>query len=133
MFKENDIAALSEAGESWTDTVSRIISGLPVENESFTTIEVRNGEDAMAAARAWNGRSSRLVLMLDNMSPVEAGEVVNSLDGENLRELCIIEGSGGVTIESLSKWADSGVDVVSSSRLNLGVTPSDFSVLFRGA
>ena len=133
MFKENDIAALSEAGESSTDTVSRIISGLPAENESFTTIEVRNGEEAMAAARAWNGRSSRLVLMLDNMSPVEAAEVVNSLDGENLRELCIIEGSGGVTMESLSEWADSGVDVVSSSRLNLGVTPSDFSVLFRGA
>ena len=70
--------------------------------------------------------------MLDNMGPAAAGEVVSSLIEEGLRERCILEGSGGVTLESLSDWADSGVDLVSSSRLNLGVTPLDFSMLVRG-
>ena len=70
--------------------------------------------------------------MLDNMGPGAAGEVVDSLVGEGLRERCVIEGSGGVTMESVCDWADSGVDVVSSSRLNLGVAPLDFSMLVGG-
>jgi len=133
MLKENDIAAMSEDGETSIDTIARILSGLDSENDSFTTVEVRDRSEAMAAVRAWGDeRGSRLVLMLDNMGPAEAGEVVESLSEEGLREHCVLEGSGGVTIESLNEWADSGVDVVSSSRLNLGVTPIDFSILVKG-
>ncbi len=131
MLKENDIAAMSVTGEASTDSITRIVSGLS-QSDSFTTVEVRNGDEALAAARAWDGRSSRLVLMLDNMGPGAAGEVVDSLVGEGLRERCVIEGSGGVTMESVCDWADSGVDVVSSSRLNLGVAPLDFSILVGG-
>ncbi len=133
MLKENDIAAMSEDDESSTDAITRIVSGLPAENESFTTVEVRSVDEVMAAARAWDNRDSRLVLMLDNMGPSDASEVVSSLLEEGLRERCFLEGSGGVTIESLSKWLDCGVDVVSSSRLNMGITPTDFSILVRGS
>ena len=35
-------------------------------------------------------------------------------------------------MESLSEWTGSGVDVVSSSRLNMGVSPIDFSMLVGG-
>ena len=133
MLKENDIAAMSEDDEVSTDAITRIISGLPAQNESFTTVEVRNVDEVMAAARAWDNRDSRLVLMLDNMGPSDASEVVSSLLEEGLRERCFLEGSGGVTIESLSKWLDCGVDVVSSSRLNMGITPTDFSILVRGS
>tara|TARA_B100001123_G_scaffold409536_1_gene503734 strand:- start:1667 stop:2068 length:402 start_codon:yes stop_codon:yes gene_type:complete len=132
MLKENDIAAMSEDGENSSDAISRIVSGLPSESDSFTTVEVRNGDEAMAAAKAWGQREGRLVLMLDNMGPSVAGEVVSLLVDEGLRENCVLEGSGGVTIESLSKWAESGIDVVSSSRLNLGVSPLDLSMLVRG-
>ena len=133
MLKENDIAAMLEDGEVSTDAITRIVSRLPAENESFTTVEVRNVDEVMAAARAWDNRDSRLVLMLDNMGPSDASEVVSSLLEEGLRERCFLEGSGGVTIESLSKWLDCGVDVVSSSRLNMGITPTDFSILVRGS
>jgi len=133
MLKENDIAAMSEDDEVSTDAITRIISGLPAQNESFTTVEVRNVDEVMAAARAWDNRDSRLVLMLDNMGPSDASEVVSSLLEGGLRERCFLEGSGGVTVESLSKWLDCGVDVVSSSRLNMGVTPTDFSILVRGS
>ena len=132
MLKENAIAAMSEDGENSPDAISRIVSGLPSESDSFTTVEVRNGDEAMAAAKAWGQREGRLVLMLDNMGPSVAGEVVSLLVDEGLRENCVLEGSGGVTIESLSKWAESGIDVVSSSRLNLGVSPLDLSMLVRG-
>ena len=133
MLKENDIAAMSEDGETSPEAIERIVSGLSSETDSFTTVEVRNGNEAMAAARAWDGRKSRLVLMFDNMGPATAGEVVRSLIGEGLRERCVLEGSGGVTMESLSEWTGSGVDVVSSSRLNMGVSPIDFSMLVGGA
>ena len=133
MLKENDIAAMSEDGEASTEAIARIVSGLSSKNDSFTTVEVRDGSEALAAVRAWGDeRGGRVVLMLDNMGPTAAGEVVGSLSEEGLRECCILEGSGGVTIESLYEWAHSGVDVVSSSRLNLGVTPIDFSMLVKG-
>jgi len=133
MLKENDIVAMSEDGEESSGAITRIVSGLSADNNSFTTVEVRDGDEARAAALAWgSSRDCRVVLMLDNMGPAAAGEVVSSLIEEGLRERCILEGSGGVTLESLSDWADSGVDLVSSSRLNLGVTPLDFSMLVRG-
>ena len=133
MLKENDIVAMSEDGEESSDAIARIVSGLSADNDSFTTVEVRDGDEAKAAALAWgSSRDWRLVLMLDNTGPVVAGEVVRSLEKEGLRERCILEGSGGVTLESLSDWSDSGVDLVSSSRLNLGVTPLDFSILVKG-
>ncbi len=133
MLKENDMVAMAEDGEEGADAIARIVSGLSADNDLFTTVEVGDCEEAMAAALAWNsGRGHRVVLMLDNMGPTAAGDVVRSLVKEGLRERCVIEGSGGVTLESLSDWADSGVDVVSSSRLNLGVSPLDFSILFRG-
>ena len=70
--------------------------------------------------------------MLDNMGPASAVEVVSYLSEEGLRERCILEGSGGVVLESLRDWSDSGVDLVSSSSLNLGVAPVDFSLIIGG-
>jgi len=70
--------------------------------------------------------------MLDNMGPTKAGVVVSSLSEEGLLDRCILEGSGRVDIQSLSEWEKCGVDLVSSSSLNLGVAPLDFSMLVRG-
>jgi nicotinate-nucleotide pyrophosphorylase len=44
----------------------------------------------------------------------------------------VLEGSGGVDLNSLSEWKESGVDIVSSSALNRGVVPLDLSMLFEG-
>ena len=45
---------------------------------------------------------------------------------------CILEGSGGVTITSIPKWASSGVDLISTSAVNRGVTPLDLSLIIEG-
>ena len=47
---------------------------------------------------------------------------------ENLRTWCILEGSGGVVHEDLGQWIESGVDLVSTSALNRGVSPLDLSM-----
>ncbi len=133
MLKENDISAMSKEGEEPPDAIARIVSGLSSDSDSFTTVEVRDSHEALAAARAWSQeRGDRVVIMLDNMGPASAVEVVSYLSEEGLRERCILEGSGGVVLESLSDWSDSGVDLVSSSGLNLGVAPVDFSLIIGG-
>ena len=72
------------------------------------------------------------MLLLDNMGPEMSNEASSSLENEGLRAWCILEGSGGVTLDSLEAWANSGVDLVSSSSLNRGVPPLDMSMKFEG-
>ena len=133
MLKENDIAAISVEGEESSETIERVVSGISEEEFSFITVEVSSLDEAVAAALAWGeDRSSRIVLMLDNMGPTKASVVVSSLSEEGLLDRCILEGSGRVDIKSLSEWEKCGVDLVSSSSLNLGVAPLDFSMLVRG-
>ena len=88
----------------------------------------------MAAAKAWDSlqieRSGceKIVLLLDNMGPSGCAEVHHILMQENLRAWCILEGSGGVVLEELGQWTESGVDLVSTSALNRGVSPLDLSM-----
>ena len=52
---------------------------------------------------------------------------------ENLRAWCVLEGSGGVVHEDLEQWINSGVDLVSTSALNRGVSPLDLSMKIVGS
>jgi nicotinate-nucleotide pyrophosphorylase len=51
---------------------------------------------------------------------------------EGLRAWCILEGSGGVSRAELEDWVASGVDLISTSALNRGVTPLDLSMRVEG-
>ena len=74
--------------------------------------------------------NEKITIMVDNFGPGKAKEFCDILVSENIRNSLIIEGSGGVTLDNLSDWKSSGVDFVSSSSLNLGVSPLDFSMIF---
>ena len=139
MLKENDLSAMSEEGEDGPRIIKRVVSSLDMnENAGFTVIEVRDVEQSLAAATAWDsvqsarGGDERLVLLLDNMGAVGADEVHRALTEAGLRRRCILEGSGGVVLESLGEWSQSGVDLVSSSALNRGIVPLDMSMLIGG-
>jgi len=139
MLKENDLSAMSEDGEDVPRVIKRVVSSLDMnENAGFTVIEVRDVEQSLAAATAWDsvqsarGGDERLVLLLDNMGAVGADEVHRALTGAGLRRRCILEGSGEVVLESLGEWSQSGVDLVSSSALNRGIVPLDMSMLIWG-
>ena len=43
-----------------------------------------------------------------------------------------MEGSGGITKDSISEWASSGVDLISTSAMNRGVSPLDISLIIDG-
>ena len=105
MLKENDLSAMSEEGEDGPRIIKRVVSSLDMnENAGFTVIEVRDIEQSLAAATAWDsvqsarGGDERLVLLLDNMGAVGAEEVHRALTEAGLRRRCILEGSGGVAV-----------------------------------
>jgi nicotinate-nucleotide pyrophosphorylase len=106
----------------------------------FTVIEVQDSDQAILAANAWseiqktrNGLEP-LVILLDNMGPSACGRTDKELRRLELREWCILEGSGGVNRGDLPAWASiSGADVISSSEVNMGSKPLDFSMLIGDA
>ena len=136
MLKENDLAAMMGEGEGELGAMIRMVSSVDMEQHAgFTVVEVRSVEHAVTAATAWvtsqsgRGGDEKVVLLLDNMGPEGSSDVGRALSENGLRDHCVLEGSGGVSLDSLSDWAASGVDLVSSSALNRGVAPLDLSML----
>ena len=139
MLKENDFASAIESGENQNDAIKKLISEINLEkNSKFTVIEVQNINEAILAAETWsekqrgNSTTDSVVLLLDNMGPINAGIVVAELEKLDLRKWCILEGSGGITKDSISEWSSSGVDLISTSAMNRGVKPLDISLIIEG-
>ena len=139
MLKENDFASAIESGEDQNDSIKKLISEIDLEkNSKFTIIEVQNINEAILAAQTWsekqreNSTTDSVVLLLDNMGPMNARIVVTELEKLDLRKWCILEGSGGITKDSVSEWSSSGVDLISTSAMNRGVKPLDISLIIEG-
>ena len=139
MLKENDFASAIESGENQNDSIKKLISEIDLEkNTKFTVIEVQNINEAILAAQTWsekqreNSTTDSVVLLLDNMGPMNARVVVTELEKLDLRKWCILEGSGGITKDSISEWSSSGVDLISTSAMNRGVKPLDISLIIEG-
>ena len=139
MIKENDIAAMRMHGEGDAEALRRVVMSMDMDEHSdFTVFEVQEVNQALVVASTWGhvqkmrGGADRVVILLDNMGPVGARRVNEVLSESGLRHRCVLEGSGGVDLDSLSEWNESGVDIVSSSALNRGVVPLDLSMLFEG-
>lgn len=135
MIKENDLS-VNSAKMDPIDSIPSFISKLDLDSENtFTTMEVQNPEQAIVAVRAWakrqktNRELGQIVILLDNMGPVECRIADQKLRSLGLRGDCILEGSGGIKRGDLSDWRDSGVDVISSSEINMGSKSLDFSML----
>lgn len=140
MIKENDLATMEIEVSDEGSAVANAVNRLDFEKEaSFCTVEVCNTKQAIEAAKAWSecqkrrSGEERIVLLLDNMGPSRCSETAMELGREGLREWCILEGSGGVKREALGEWvSESGVDLVSTSAVNMGVNPLDISMIVGG-
>lgn len=139
MVKENDLPALAPEASDELSAISQVVMEIDMKTHaSFTVIEVRNREQALAAASAWaeaqveRDECEKIVLLLDNIGPEGCAEVHSKLMSEGLRAWCILEGSGGVKKSQIDQWVTSGVDLISTSALNRGVAPLDLSMRVRG-
>lgn len=85
-------------------------------------IEVRKGGELREALSA--GAES---VLLDNMTPAEAKQCVEL--ARSLRPDCVIEISGGITLENVRAYAESGADFLSSGTLTHSAPAANLSLL----
>jgi nicotinate-nucleotide pyrophosphorylase (carboxylating) len=85
-------------------------------------IEVRDQRELREALAA--GAES---VLLDNMSPAEASECVSL--ARSLQPECIVEISGGITLENVRAYAETGADFLSSGSLTHSAPAANLSLL----
>jgi nicotinate-nucleotide pyrophosphorylase (carboxylating) len=85
-------------------------------------IEVRNEAELREALEA--GAES---VLLDNMTPEEAKRCVAL--ARSLRRDCVIEISGGITLENARAYAETGADFLSSGALTHSAPAANLSLL----
>jgi len=85
-------------------------------------IEVRDQKELLEAL----GAGAEAVL-LDNMTPERAGECVKIARG--IRAGCVIEISGGITLENARHYAEAGADFLSSGMLTHSAPAANLSLL----
>jgi nicotinate-nucleotide pyrophosphorylase (carboxylating) len=116
LIKDNHLAAARSRGLSIADAIRKARELSPhtlrVEIE-VTTIE-ELGEALEAGAD---------VVLLDNMAPPLMAQAV-----EMARGRCLLEASGGVTLENIREIAETGVDFISSGALTHSATSLDISL-----
>lgn len=96
------------------------------ENTSFSKkieIEVETLDDAIECVK--NGAD---IVMLDNMSPDEVGEVIGELNKLNIRQNSLIEVSGGINEENILDYVNLGIDIISMGALTHATRSLDFSL-----
>jgi nicotinate-nucleotide pyrophosphorylase (carboxylating) len=130
MLKDNHLTALRLSGS--TDPIKEGIAHIietgyrgPIE------VETENPTDALHAAeifRSYKQLDIIPIIMLDNSNPSEIAPLI-----EQIKDAALIEVSGNVTLENLSLYANSGVDVISTSAIIREAKPLDLSLSFRNA
>jgi nicotinate-nucleotide pyrophosphorylase (carboxylating) len=121
MLKENHIAL---AGSSIEEALERLRghvgAGVRI------TAEARDEVEAMAALRGGAD-----VLLLDNMTPEFLNELCPRLRGEakGLNRFVELEASGGIVLENVHLYAESGVDRISVGAVTHSAEALDFSLL----
>jgi len=110
MIKDNHVTELG---------VERAVERFRDRASFATRIEVEAETEVEAVAAAEAGAD---IVLLDNMTPAETEAAT-----EALPEGVVAEASGGITLESLPKYAATGVDVVSLGSLTHSADALDLS------
>jgi len=100
LVKENHLRIAGGITAAATALAGRA-DGVQVEVEAETQAQV---EEALAAGISW--------ILLDNMTPAEVGAAVALVDGR-----AELEASGGITLDNVRSYAETGVDFISIGAL----------------
>jgi nicotinate-nucleotide pyrophosphorylase (carboxylating) len=99
---------------------------LAKERASFTKkieVEVESLDEMLRAARGGAD-----IIMFDNMTPQMIARCVGLLREAGLRDRVILEASGGITLQNIPLYAESGVDVISLGALTRDARWIDLSL-----
>jgi nicotinate-nucleotide pyrophosphorylase (carboxylating) len=117
MLKDNHLQALAEtSGNPIVDAIvelrSRLSHTIKIEVEADRLEQVQQAADAGAD-----------IILLDNMSPETIRQALAIIDGR-----AISEASGGITLNTIRAYAETGVDYISTSKITLGVPAIDIGL-----
>ena len=112
LIKDNHIAAAGSVTDAVTRALADAPHGLKVEVEVQDLDQL---DEALAAGAE--------AILLDNMSPETVREAVTRAGGKAL-----LEASGGITLETISAYAKTGVDLISVGALTHSVRAIDLSL-----
>ena len=112
LIKDNHIAAAGSVTEAVTRALSEAPHGLKVEVEVSDLDQL---DEALAAGAE--------AILLDNMSPDMVRDAVTRAGGKAL-----LEASGGITLDTVSEYAKTGVDLISVGALTHSVRAIDLSL-----
>lgn len=150
IVKDNYLTALENSGKDPIKEAIELASMMILDKKlKFIEIEVSSKKDAITAARGFRkamadineakmaGKASckevnpddfvPCLIMLDNMTPKEAREVVKSLKEEKLHDYVILEASGGITDKNARRYAEAGIDAISIGAVTHSVKALDLS------
>ena len=114
MIKDNHIAA--------EGSLESLIKKAKKTRRRFE-VEVEGVSDAILAAR-----HGAAIVMLDNFTPPRIREVVRTLKKDGLREKVLLEASGRIGPDNASRFARTGVDIISIGSITSSVTGIDLSL-----
>ena len=86
-------------------------------------VEVENTSDAILAAK-----EGATIVMLDNFSPSQIKRTIQALKNQKLRSKVMLEASGGINSKNISKYGQTGVDIISVGSITNSVKGIDMSL-----
>ena len=86
-------------------------------------VEVENTADAVLAAK-----EGATIIMLDNFSPSQIKKTITVLKNQKLRNKVMLEASGGINSKNISKYGQTGVDIISVGSITNSVKGIDMSL-----
>lgn len=116
LIKDNHIAILKAQGMTLRDIVTKARAM----TSQFTHIEVEVRTRAQAIEALESGAN---MIMLDNMSIPEMRQSV-----KGIRNRCLVEASGGITLSNIREVAKTGVDFISIGALTHSASALDISL-----
>ena len=86
-------------------------------------VEVENTADAELAAK-----EGATIIMLDNFTPSQIKKTIQVLKNQKLRSKVMLEASGGINSKNISKYGQTGVDIISVGSITNSVKGIDMSL-----
>ena len=114
MIKDNHIAV--------GDSLLSLIKRAKRKYKKFE-VEVENTSDAVLAAK-----EGATIIMLDNFSPSQIKKTITTLKMQKLRNKVMLEASGGINSKNISKYGQTGVDIISVGSITNAVKGIDLSL-----
>jgi len=114
MIKDNHIAV--------ADSLLSLIKKAKRKYKKFE-VEVENTTDTILAAK-----EGATIIMLDNFSPSQIKKTISILKNQKLRNKVMLEASGGINSKNISKYGQTGVDIISVGSITNSVKGIDMSL-----